>query len=60
MIDTLRSANHLEPDTEIERVWPELYGSMDRLEGKLDKLTWMIGFSLAGTLGILVRLLLIE
>ena len=37
----------------------KLSDRITRLEGRLDKQTWMIGFLLAGTLAILVRLLLI-
>lgn len=40
-----------------------LDGKIDRvkaeLDGKLDKLTWMVGFTLAGVVAVIVRLLFV-
>lgn len=36
-----------------------LDNKITRLDGKLDKLTWMVGFALAGIVAIIARLLLL-
>lgn len=36
-----------------------LENKITRLDGKVDKLTWMVGFALAGIVAIIVRLLLL-